>query len=129
MSALAAKLRDHQFLRFLAVGVLNTLFGYGVFGALVLAHMEPGLALFIATVAGVIFNYFTTGRLVFAASGMGRLPRFAAVYGLTFLVNLWSLRELTAAGLSPLLAQAIMLPVMVILTFVLNKLIVFRGAS
>lgn len=129
MSALAGKLRDHQFLRFLAVGVLNTLFGYGVFSALVLVHLEPGLALFIATVAGVIFNYFTTGRLVFAASGMGRLPRFVAVYGLTFLVNLWCLRELTAAGLSPLPAQAIMLPVMVILTFVLNKLLVFRGAT
>lgn len=119
-------LGDRQFLRFLAVGVLNTLFGYGVFSILVLAHLEPGIALAIATIAGVIFNYFTTGRLVFASSGIGQLPRFVAVYGLTFLVNLLALHRLTGAGLSPLLAQAIMLPIMVILTFVLNKLLVFR---
>lgn len=121
--------RHRQFLRFLAVGILNTAFGYGIFAMLVLARLEPGLALAVATATGAIFNYFTTGRLVFASAGLGRLPRFVAVYGLTFLINLWSLRSLTAAGLSPLPAQAIMLPVMVILTFVLNKFLVFRGAT
>ena len=49
--------------------------------------------------------------------------------GLTFLVNLWSLRGLIATGLSPLLAQAIVLPLGILLTFLLNKLLVFRGAT
>lgn len=125
--AMTGKLRDRQFLRFLAVGGLNTLFGYGVFSLLVLAGMAPGLALLIATVLGVLFNYCTTGRIVFAVRGWGRLPRFALVYGLTFLANLWSLNSLIAAGLSPLLAQAILLPVVVIATFALNKFLVFGG--
>jgi putative flippase GtrA len=122
---MTGKFRDRQFLRFLAVGGLNTLFGYGVFSLLVLAGMAPGLSLLIATVLGVLFNYFTTGRIVFAARGWNRLPRFALVYGLTFLANLWSLKSLIAAGLSPLLAQAILLPVVVIATFALNKFLVF----
>lgn len=126
--AITGTLRNRPFARFLAVGLVNTLFGYGVFGALTLAGLAPGLALFIATVLGVLFNYFTTGRVVFAANGFGRLPWFVAVYGLTFLINLWSLRSLTAAGLSPLLAQAILLPIVTILSFLLNKTFVFRGA-
>lgn len=122
-------MRDHQLLRFLAVGALNTLFGYVMFSLLVLAGVVPGLALFVGTLVGLLFNYFTTGRLVFAARGLGRLPWFVAVYGLTFLVNLWSLQALIATGLSPLLAQAIVLPLVILLTFLLNKLLVFRGAT
>jgi putative flippase GtrA len=119
-------LGQRQFVRFLVVGVLNTAVGYGTFVLLVLLKLRPGLSLFMATVLGVLFNYLTTGRLVFAARGLGRLPFFAAVYGLTFVLNLWSLRSLLSAGFSPILAQAILLPLMVILNFVLNKILVFR---
>jgi putative flippase GtrA len=125
----AGKLRNYQVIRFLAVGALNTLVGYCVFSLLVLAGTAAGLALFMGTVFGLIFNYFTTGRLVFAARGLDRLPQFVAVYGLTFLLNLWSLQILIATGLSPLLAQAIVLPIVITLTFLLNKLLVFRGAT
>jgi putative flippase GtrA len=126
--AMTEKLRDRQFIRFLAVGGLNTLFGYGVFSLLVLAGLAPGVALLLATLLGVLFNYFTTGRIVFASQGWGRLPGFACVYGLTFLANLWSLKGLIAAGLSPLLAQAILLPVIVVANFALNKFLVFGSA-
>jgi putative flippase GtrA len=127
LETMVGKLRGRQFVRFIAVGGLNTMFGYGVFSLLALAGMEAGLALLFATVLGVLFNYFTTGRLVFAAKGLGRLPWFIAVYGLTFLVNLWSLRRLTTAGLSPLQSQAMLLPLITVLAFVLNKLLVFRA--
>lgn len=124
----AEKLRNDQFVWFLAVGGLNTLFGYGVFSLLVLVGLAPGVALLIATMLGVAFNYFTTGRIVFAAKGLGRLPWFIGVYGLTFLINLWSLRFLTSEGLSPFLAQALLLPAIVVTNFALNKLFVFRAA-
>jgi putative flippase GtrA len=118
-----------QFVRFLAVGSLNTLFGYGVFSLLVVAELVPGVALLIATVLGVLFNYFTTGRIVFATQGLGRLPWFVGAYSLTFLFNLLSLRGLISVGLSPLLAQALLLPVVTVTNFALNKLLVFRGAQ
>ena len=63
-----------RFARFLIVGTINTLFGYGVFAALITAGLESALALALATIAGVIFNYFTTGKLVFANSGAAMLP-------------------------------------------------------
>ena len=125
--ARAEKFRHRHFAKFLAVGIVNTLFGYGVFSLLVLLDVPAGIALFLATVLGVAFNFFTMCRLVFASRGMRRLPHFVAVYGLTFLINLWSLQLLTAAGLSALLAQAILLPVITIFSFALNKLLVFRS--
>jgi putative flippase GtrA len=124
----AGKFLGGQFFRFLVTGVLNTLVGYGLFSFLVLIRLAPGVALLVATVLGVLFNYFTTGRLVFATRGLGRLHWFVAAYGLTFLINLWSLNCLVSAGLSPFLAQALLLPVITGLNFVLNKFFVFRAA-
>ena len=118
--------RHRQFFKFLAVGALNTLFGYGVFSTLIVLGMNAGLSLFIATLSGVLFNFFSTGRLVFASREIRRLPYFAAVYGLTFLINLWCLKILTATGLRPLLGQAMLLPVVTVLSFALNKIFVFR---
>lgn len=119
---------QRQFVRFLFVGALNTGVGYGFFVLFVLMKLGLNIALALATGLGVLFNYVTTGRLVFAARGLGRLPFFAAVYGLTFLLNLWSLHFLLSSGFSPILAQTILLPLMVVLNFALNKIFVFRPA-
>lgn len=118
--------KERLFVRFLAVGLLNTLFGYGVFGLLVVAGLAPEVALLIATVLGVLFNFVTTGRMVFASRDWRRLPFFAAIYGITYLVNLAGLRGLMVLGVGPLIAQAILLPLVVLLSFALNKLLVFR---
>jgi putative flippase GtrA len=112
-----------QVVRFLAVGVLNTAFGYVIFAAGILAGLPSGIALAIAMVIGVIFNFFTLGRLVFDSRDHTRLPRFVGVYALTYVVllGLWE-----RAGVGPLLAQLACLPVTVSLTFVLMRFLVFR---
>jgi putative flippase GtrA len=115
-----------QIVRFLAVGVLNTAFGYIVFAAGILAGLPSGIALAIAMVIGVIFNFFTLGRLVFDSRDPTRLPRFVGVYALTYIVNLMLLRLWEGAGVGPLLAQLACLPVTVSLTFVLMRFLVFR---
>jgi putative flippase GtrA len=115
-----------QAARFLAVGVLNTAFGYVIFAAGILAGLASGIALAIAMVIGVIFNFFTLGRLVFDSRDPTRLPRFVGVYALTYVVNLMLLRLWEGAGVGPLLAQVACLPVTVSLTFILMRFLVFR---
>lgn len=115
-----------QAIRFLAVGVLNTAFGYVIFAAGILAGLASGIALALAMVIGVIFNFFTLGRLVFDSRDPARLPRFVGVYALTYVVNLILLRLLEGAGVGPLLAQLACLPVTVSLTFLLMRFLVFR---
>ena len=117
--------KSRRFVRFLAVGVLNTAFGYGVFALLVIAGLNSGLALAIATMAGVFFNYFTTGRFVFANRGHALLPRFALAYAFSYGINLGLLKLFEHAGLPSLAAQAICLPLIVVLSFVLLRLFVF----
>lgn len=115
-----------QVVRFLAVGVLNTAFGYAIFAGGVLAGLSSGIALAIAMVIGVIFNFFTLGHLVFDSRDPTRLPRFVGVYMLTYVVNLAMLALWQKAGVGPLLAQIACLPVTVSLTFVLMRFLVFK---
>ena len=115
-----------QVVRFLAVGVLNTAFGYAIFAGGILLGLSSGVALAIAMVLGVIFNFFTFGRLVFDSRDPTRLPRFVGVYVLTYVVNLAMLALWQRIGVGPLLAQLACLPVTVSLTFVLMRFMVFK---
>src|SRR5450631_204391 len=77
-----------QFAKFLAVGALNTLFGYGVFAGLIWLAVPPVLALVITYVVGVLFNFATTGHFVFDHRELSALLRFIAAYVVIFLINL-----------------------------------------
>lgn len=115
-----------QFLRFLVVGALNTLFGYSVFAGLVLAGVPPVPALVLTYVVGVIFNFFTTRRFVFSRSARASLARFVAAYAVIYLFNQGLYKAMEAAGAGPLLAQALCLPPVAVFSFLLFKFQVFR---
>lgn len=108
------------------VGGLNTAFGYSVFLLLIALGLGVAPALAAATIVGIVFNFFTTGKLVFRNADRRALLPFALGYGATYLVNLVTLKELLSLGLSPPLAQAICLPLVVSLSFAINKLLVFE---
>lgn len=111
--------------RFLLVGGLNTLFGYGLFTAFYLtSHMRQS-SLVAATVFGVLFNFFTTGRLVFANRGFKTMVPFFLGYGMVLLVNMALLEVLVRAGVATLVAQAITLPLVVALSYLINRYAVF----
>jgi putative flippase GtrA len=114
-----------RFLLFLAVGGLNTLVGYVFFLALHALGLPPTPAVVGATILGVAFNYLSTGRIVFASGGVNRLPRFLAVYAVQCAANLLMLHALLALGLSVLFAEAIVMAVLAVATYVAMKKFVF----
>ena len=114
-----------QFARFIVTGVINTAFGYGCFVSLLYIGLHYSLALFVGTILGVIFNFFSTGHIVFGDRDHRKIPRFVAVYAVLYLVNLLWLRVMTGYGFSPQVAGAIALAPMAILSFVMNKTLVF----
>ena len=63
-----------RFLKFILVGLLNTAFGYAVYAVLLFAGLDPQPALATSFGIGVIWNYFTTARLVFDQGGFSRFP-------------------------------------------------------
>jgi putative flippase GtrA len=84
-------------------------------------------ALVLTYVVGVLFNFYTTRRFVFAARGdAAALLRFIAAYVLIYFFNL-VLYTLIERGVGkPLLAQALCVPVVAVFSFLLFKFQVFR---
>jgi putative flippase GtrA len=117
---------DRRFIGFLLAGGINTLFGYSVYSALVLLGIVPHVAVVISTVAGVLFNFLTTSA-VFRSRDVRRLPRFLAVYAVMMGLNILLLDLAMRAGLGPLLAQAVILPLFA-LTFLAMRRFVFAAS-
>jgi putative flippase GtrA len=125
MLSIAKKILERRFVRFLLVGGLNTIFGYGIFALLIYFGMHYSLAALFGTILGILFNFQTIGRLVFAQYGHGLIFRFVAVYGLTYLLNLFGLYLFNLAEVSNYLAGAILIIPMALVAYYLNKSFVF----
>jgi putative flippase GtrA len=126
-------IKTHTFIRFLLVGVLNTAFSYLLYASLILIGLKYLLAFSISYVAGVLFNFQTIGRLVFKNKSNKLLFRFVGVYVVIYLLNAEGLRIADALNINieyktkMLIASAILVLPMAMVSFVLNKLFVFRG--
>jgi putative flippase GtrA len=79
----------------------------------------------IATVVAVLFNFCTTGQIVFRNRRAWLLPRFIAVYVVQTILNIGSLRALIAIGVPVLIAEAVVIGVLAVLTFFALKRFVF----
>lgn len=115
-----------QFLRFLAVGALNTIFGYSVFALLFYFGLHYALAVLFSTIIGVLFNFFTTGRIVFQNRNNCLLTLFIISYLFTYSINLGILKVLKYFNFNMYLAQASVLMPIAILTYFIQKKFVFR---
>jgi len=126
-------IKKHTFIRFLLVGVLNTAFSYLLYASLILIGLKYLLAFSISYVAGVLFNFQTIGKLVFKNKNNKLLFRFVGVYVVIYLLNAEGLRIADALNINieyktkMLIASAILVVPMAMVSFVLNKLFVFRG--
>src|SRR5208282_3141466 len=106
------------FLGYLAVGGLNTAFGYFSYAAFVLAGAPLWLAVSSSTILAILFNFFSYGGLVFRSTSFRLIPRFFAFYACLGALNFLLLRVLIWGGLGPLWAQALLLPVLAGVGFV-----------
>lgn len=119
--------RVPEILRFLAVGALNTAFGYGLYAGLIWAGLDRYVAQAIGYVLGTAFNYLTYSRGVFVGAGPAK-ARFVAAYAGNYLLNLAGLAAASriwpdayAAGLAATLA------VVALNYLVLKRLVFVRG--
>ena len=115
-----------RFIRFLFVGGINTLFGYGVYSLLIVFGLHYSISLFIATAIGVLFNFKTTGIFVFKNKDNWLIIRFIAVYAVVYCVNVLAISGLKKVGANEYTAGAIMLLPVAVLSYFLNSLFVFQ---
>ncbi|MBB5192357.1 putative flippase GtrA [Silvimonas terrae] len=114
----------YRFIKFLFVGGLNTLFGLLVYIGAFKLGAAVWLAILIGNLSGIVFNFFTTGGLVFRSLDARRLPRFVLAYLMVYGINLLSMHWLVPHwGALP--AQVILTPPLVVLSYVLMSRFVF----
>lgn len=118
-------LRDVQFLLFLLVGGLNTIFGYSVFALCILLGFHYALAALLSTILGILFNFKTTGTIVFRSRDNALIVKFFAVYGVTYVVGVLVLKVFKALGVHVLVTAAVTLLPMAALSFLLMRRFVF----
>jgi putative flippase GtrA len=112
-------------LKFLVVGGLNTAFGYWVFVAVHLLGDNSAIAAIVSTIIGVVFNFMTTGRLVFGSAHSHQFLRFGLVYTGQVCVNIGLLALAQRWGIHAILAQLIILPCLAAGTYLALKHFVF----
>ena len=121
------KLWSIPLLRFLVVGGINTVFYYLVFALFILLQLHYVIAALLAQVCGILFNFQTTGVIVFKNKDNRLIFRFFGVYLFTYLLNIGLLKIFDIYGVSSLIAQTIIVIPMAIVTFLLMSKFVFSG--
>lgn len=117
----------NRFTRFLIAGATNTVFGFAIYAASILAGAPVWMALLIANAAGVGFNFFTTGGYVFRSLLLASFPRFVLAYLVVYVVNLKLIDWLLIWVAGEILAQAILALPMALISYLLMKRMVFSS--
>lgn len=118
---------DNRFIRFLFVGGMNAVFGYSLYAIMIYLNFHYSFAALLSTILGVLFNFKTTGRLVFNSKDNWLVFKFIGVYVIIYTINTASLKIFNTFNVNLYFAGAILLLPMAIVSFVLNKKFVFKG--
>ncbi|MBR1504825.1 MAG: GtrA family protein [Prevotella sp.] len=117
---------NSQFLRFILVGGLNTAFGVGVYCLAIFVGLPYFIATLVSNVLGVLFNFFTTGNLVFRNSDPHLIFRFVTCYVIIYFVNTAVVKLFIMAGLNSYWAGILATPVVALCSYSLLKYFVYR---
>lgn len=122
------RLANPKIIKFLSAGILNTVFGYFVYALLLFIKTPYFIALFVATAAGVVFNYFSFGRMVFhGVSSWFVFGKFVVAYALIYGVNAVLLGVLMRDfQINPYIGQVMCIPMSVMLSWLLMNYWVYK---
>jgi len=126
-SAAGATLRGEcRLANYFFVGGINTLFGYGIFVGCIRIGLHYSRAVAVSTVLGTLFNFKSTGALVFRSSDNSRIVRFILVYCAVYIVNVMALAVLVRLGINPYLSGLVLVVPLALLAYLLHSRFVFN---
>jgi putative flippase GtrA len=118
-----------QFVRYVLVGIGNTLFSYGAYVLFLLVGFDYRVANLLALAFGVAVSFKMHGRLVFNNSNNRLFWRFALTWTLIYLATITLIGRFIAYGLDAYVSGALALPFSTALSYLSQKYFVFRAPS
>ncbi len=115
-----------ELLKYLLVGGINTIFGYSIFAFLLFFGLHYSLAVLVATILGVLFNFQSYGRIVFKNHSRRLLTKFIFIYAIIYLVNISLLLAFDFFVSNLYISGAIVIPLVAYLGYFLNKRYVWK---
>lgn len=118
---------ERKFVKYLFVGFMNTVFSYIVYAIIVTITGRATFSLALSYIIGILFNFQTTGRIVFKNKDNTLIVKFFLSYLTTFFINRYSLDTLVnTMGVDKYLAQALLVFPIAMISFTLLKYFVFK---
>ena len=126
-------LKRNTLFRFIIAGIINTLFGLTL--GVIFLHFLPfhySLSLLLLTCIAPMFNYFMSLKFVFNSPGNAsgsnkKLGLFFSVYLFLYFVHILFMSILiNQVDLDDIIAYLISAPFIIVLTYILQKKIVFK---
>lgn len=120
-----------RLIRFVAVGVVNTCVGYGLYLAFLWSGLPYPAAWGLSMIISLIQGFILSGRLVFGRVPAWRFVLYALAWAVLFALNIALIEvllRLKIAGITEATAPLVLLPLNVILSFFIQKMLVFRPA-
>ena len=120
---------EYRFFRFLLIGGINTAFSYGLYAFLVFLGINYAIASLMALIVGILFSFKTQATFVFNNSDNRLLGRFIICWVLIYIGNIAFIKAMLMLGLDVYVAGALAIPPITILSYLMQKFIVFRGTA
>ena len=117
---------QQQLIKFIMVGIMNSLFGYSCYAFFVFLGISYPFALLLSTCIGVLFNFKTTGKIVFSSTTNDYFLKFVAVYVIIYFFNMTFIKWMELFTNNLYLAGFVAMIPAAMMAFVLNKYVVFR---
>ncbi len=116
-----------EFLRFILVGMINTLFYYLIFSILVFIQTDYRLAVLIASILGTLFSFFNFGRYVFNNQNKKLIIRFVSNSALIYFLNIQLVKTIYATFAFNLYVSGFIAIIpLTLLSYLINKFYVFK---
>lgn len=118
-----------QFLLFLVIGAMNTLFGYSCFAFFIFLGFHYAIASCLAYCFGIIFNFHTLGKIVFKNFNLKLIFKFVGVYIFLYCLNVTIIKSLQVFSSNYYLTGFLAVMPVAMVAFLLNKYVVFRDKN
>lgn len=114
-----------QVWRYYQAGVVNALFGYGLYSLLIALHFNMYFSQAASHLAGMAFNYYTYSRYTFKSQQSSK-SAFILSYAANYLIGLFFIWTASLFNASPYVAGLISIVLTSAVNYFLLRLIVFR---